>query len=488
MLLKIRMLLLFFVLFPFTFIIAQSVDRVFVFPDSVKIDLIDKVANEKVVIGKILLIGNNTTKERIITREIIFHDGDTLSRYALQEAMKRSRENLMNTSLFNFVEFSEQQDANDSLKTFVVVRMSERWYLWPLPIFEVVDRNFNEWWLTKDFSRTNYGVYITRENFLGLKQTLQLLIRLGYSQRLGLYYSIPYIDKKQQDGLSFSISYTRNHEIAYNLYNNKLEFFKDENSYVRKQFLTGIKLTHRSGIHDYYSYAADYQNNLVADTISLLNENYFTNNNIQQQLINLYFQFKRDYRDYKVYPLKGYYFDFSVVKQGVGILKNEPNLLLFDANLRKYVKLAPRWYVAAGIKGKISGQSFAPYYNTRALGYSSDFVRGYEYYVVNGQNFALFKSNLKFALVPERVLKIKYLPFEKFNTIPYAFYLNLFSDMGYVRDRQFAENNSLSNAYLFGWGLGIDYVTYYDLVFRVEYSINKMGESGVFLHFTSPIW
>ncbi|MEP7169786.1 MAG: POTRA domain-containing protein, partial [Bacteroidota bacterium] len=141
-------------------------------PDS---NLIDQLSWKKVIVKQILLVGNKITKPSIITRELFFHEGDTLSNYVLQDAMKRSRENLLNTSLFNFVEIYDQPDANDSTQTFVIVRVTERWYLFPLPIFELVDRNFNEWWLKKDFSRTNYGAYIVRENFLGRKQSLSVL-------------------------------------------------------------------------------------------------------------------------------------------------------------------------------------------------------------------------------------------------------------------------------------------------------------------------
>ncbi len=451
-------------------------------------NLIDRLSEQKVIVTKILLVGNKITKQSIITRELLFHEGDTLSRYVLQDAMKRSRENLMNTSLFNFVEIYDQPDANDSAKTFVIVRMTERWYLFPLPIFELVDRNFNEWWLTKDFSRTNYGAYIVKENFLGRKQSLQLLVRLGYSQKLGLYYSIPYINKKQQDGLSFSFSYTRNHESTYGDFENKTVFYKDENIFIRKQFSSGIRLTHRSGIHDYYSYIGEYQDNAIADTVVALNPDYFLHGKPKEKLITLSFVFVRDHRNFKIYPLKGYYFDFSVTKQGLGILEDEPNLLSLSSSVRKFWELSPRWHFAAGVRGKLSGQSFAPYYNSRGLGYGNDFVRGYEYYVVNGQNYAVFKSNLKFTLIPEKVIHIKFVPLEKFNRIPFAFYLNLFADMGYAKDRQFYINNSLTNSYLFGTGIGLDYVTYYDMVFRLEYSFNKMGDHGVFLHFTSPIW
>jgi hypothetical protein len=76
---------------------------------------------------------------------------------------------------------------------------------------------------------------------------------------------------------------------------------------------------------------------------------------------------------------------------------------------------------------------------------------------------------------------------DKFKNVPNAFYLNAGFETGYVRDNQFAQSNFLANQYQFGYGLGLDYVTYYNMVFSLEYSINRMGESGFFLHFAAPI-
>jgi hypothetical protein len=90
-------------------------------------------------------------------------------------------------------------------------------------------------------------------------------------------------------------------------------------------------------------------------------------------------------------------------------------------------------------------------------------------------------------LLPTRISYVNYIPLEKFRTIPHTFYLNLFCDQGYVRDRYFSNVNPLANSILIGYGAGLDYVTYYSIVFRVEYSINRLGEGGVFLHFTAPI-
>jgi hypothetical protein len=56
-------------------------------------------------------------------------------------------------------------------------------------------------------------------------------------------------------------------------------------------------------------------------------------------------------------------------------------------------------------------------------------------------------------------------------------------DWGYVWDySRNIGNSDLANAYLSGGGIGVDFVSYYDIVCRIEYSINKRLESGIFLH------
>ena len=45
----------------------------------------------------------------------------------------------------------------------------------------------------------------------------------------------------------------------------------------------------------------------------------------------------------------------------------------------------------------------------------------------------------------------------------------------------------LDNKFIYGTGMGLDFVTYYDKVLRLEYGINDMGETGLFIHFVAPI-
>ena len=73
---------------------------------------------------------------------------------------------------------------------------------------------------------------------------------------------------------------------------------------------------------------------------------------------------------------------------------------------------------------------------------------------------------------------------KQFKKSHYSLYLGVFSDLGYVLNEQ--PENTLNNSLLWGKGIALDYVTYYDKLLRIEYSINGLGEKGVFLHFSSP--
>lgn len=421
----------------------------------------------------------------VISRELVFHERDTLTKVVLERAIDRTRENLMNTTLFNFVNIHYQFIGDKQIA--VIIDLTERWYILPLPIFELVDRNFNEWLKSGDISRVNFGFYLNWDNFTGRNETLKLQFKWGYSQKIGLSYSIPFINKNQQESISISTSYSRNREAGYKVEDSKVLLYKDEENFVRKEIFGGIKYTQRRGFYNTSSFSVEYRYNQIEDTITKLNPEFFGAGNSIQQLISIAWMFRRDRRDFKVYALKGYLFDFEMVKNGIGLLENEPDLLYLSSTIKYFKPLSTKWYFASSIKGKLSGQSDAPYFNQRGFGYGNDFIRGYEYYVVPGQNYVLTRNSIKFALVPTQILSLPFNVLEKFRTIPYAFYLNANFDMGYVRDRQFKQDNPLANKWQFGYGLGIDYVTYYSLVFRLEYSFNKFGENGFFLHFTAPI-
>ena len=65
--------------------------------------------------------------------------------------------------------------------------------------------------------------------------------------------------------------------------------------------------------------------------------------------------------------------------------------------------------------------------------------------------------------------------------MPLTFYGKIYSDVGYAYDKD-AGNSLLNNKLIHSWGFGFDLITFYDIVFKFDYSFNQLGESGLFIH------
>jgi outer membrane protein assembly factor BamA len=470
---------LFFIFFQYSIAFAENQ-----IPDKKCNDTI--VKSGKFIINKISIEGNKITKSSIIFRELLFHENDTIESIKLEKMMEQSKNNLLNTSLFNFV-IIDTSNVHEG-KTDIKISVVERWYIWPMPFFQLADRNFNVWWQTKNFSKADYGLYTDWENFRGRKESLVIMLRFGYDQTFGLAYKIPYINKNKTIGIGISGGFSGNHEVPYETEENKQIFFKNKDKYVQQNVFGTFNITYRRNIFNSHTFQLNYHDYLFSDTLLKLNPDFSTQTCLQY--FTFYYLYKCDHRDIAAYPLKGYYFDLELIKNGFGILKNENlNALYMHTSLRKYWEIHNRWYFASGINAKLSNNAFQPYFMERGLGYGNDFVRSYEYYVIDGQNYALLKTNLKYEVIKTKMKELKFIPYKKFSLFYYAVYLNFYIDAGYVNNinKQETINNNLPNSGLLGTGLGIDFVTYYDKVLCIGYSINKMGEKGIFLHFTAPI-
>ncbi|MFM7218083.1 MAG: BamA/TamA family outer membrane protein [Bacteroidota bacterium] len=436
------------------------------------------------VVRSITLIGNKITRDGIVLRELSFSEGDTIVKRNLEARIKRSEDNLFNTRLFNTVDITYLEDSGN-VRLFVI--MNERWYIFPVPLIEVAERNFNAWWSTKDFSRLVYGVALNWRNVTGRNDLLVATIRLGYYQRLSFSYSRPYIDKARKIGLSCAMSYSRNHETNIETVGNKQRNFKQEPGYVKEDIGGGIGLTYRPGLYLTHSAEVGYRRTQVSDSVPLINPDYFGNGDSTQRFISLRYAIRWNRLDITQFPTDGYYLEMEMNKVGLRPINDDVDLLYLVARMKKFWTPGTRWSLGTGISAKLSMPGYQPFYNTRALGYGKDVVRGYEYYVVDGQDFLLLKSSIRFALVPKKILHAGFVPSSKFNTIPLTVYAGVFADAGYVRDDQYAQGNPLTNTWQYGYGAGLELFTAYDLIMRLEYSFNKLGESGFFLHFTAPI-
>ena len=62
------------------------------------------------------------------------------------------------------------------------------------------------------------------------------------------------------------------------------------------------------------------------------------------------------------------------------------------------------------------------------------------------------------------------------------FWLKLFTQLGYVYSEKPMNANKLSNTLLRTAGIGVDIISIYDFVFKIDYSVNQLGDKGLYLH------
>jgi len=441
-------------------------------------------SNNSIIINEIKFSGNKRTREPVLIREIPFNKGDTLDTSAFNNMLIQTKLNLLNTSLFNFVDINTFIHENGNAD--VIINMIERHYIWPLPFFEIADRNFNTWIQKKDLSRTYYGVYLVVDNFRGRRESLKFLIKGGLDQSLGISYQTPNINKDKTIGLGLGFSIASTGDIAYNTAYDKQQFINVPGTRIKLTTHATIQATYRPDINNYHTLTGNHSTIWLADTVMVLNPQFAPSN--QQQFFSLSYSYRNDHRDFRPYPLKGHYFECRLEKKGLGILNNEDvDILTAETVFRKYSNISNRFYIAAGFYGRLSAGNKFLYNQKQILGFGNTFVRGYEYYTVNGLHTALARVNLKYEILPQKIIKLPIIKTEKFKTVPLAFYLNLYSDLAFVYDNNPNITNQMPNNELFGKGIGIDFVTYYDKILRVEYSFNGFNESGLFFHFISSL-
>ncbi len=437
------------------------------------------------IINNIKLAGNKLTKDKIIYREITFQIRDSIGKNNLDQEISKSKENLLNTTLFNFVTFEKINIDSTYINIYVI--LEERWYIWPNPIFEYYDRNLSSFIHNKDWSRINYGLYISHNNFRGRKEILRLKFRIGYKEHFAIYYHKPNLDKDQKHGITADLSYFRRHESDLKTENNQVMYFKDKNQFLWQQLGLRLIYYYRPLYYNTHKLSIQYDQFKIADTLAFLNPDYLSNGNIIQKIPAISYQFIRDKRDSKPYPLKGYYLDIFAKIEGFNIPSlNDYNNSYIKAVISYYGKLSNSLFYSNGIKWKLSSNNNPPYFRNYALGYS-DFMHGFEYYVIDGPHYLISKSYLKYELISPRVTELRYVPLKKFRKVHYALYTNLFFDFGYVNNKYADPSNNMTNKLLYSTGFGIDYVTYYDIVVRFELAINQFGEYGFYLHLDAPI-
>lgn len=428
-----------------------------------------------VIIADIQITGYKKTKPYIIEREFPFQVGDHILRSNLDAKLERCRSNIMNTSLF--VEVNVTSKIQGEL-VFINIQVKERWYIFPIPYFKFVDRNINEW-LVKykgSLNRVNYGVKFMYNNVGGRNDKLNLWLLNGYSQQVLFRYDQPMADKSLKYGFDIGFAFSRTKEMNITTTaDNKQQFYKEED-FINEYFNINSAITYRPAIKTKHYLRLGYtRSRITSDSFFTISPNYFGDGARSISYPEISYTINHFNVDYIPYPNKGFIFKGSFAKKG---FNREMNVWQLNAVSSYTIPLKFKSALHLQAAGMLKLPFDQPFYNKRLFGYGEMYMRGLEYYVVDGVagfigRATLRKEVLNFNIKPPIVVK-------GHNKIPIRVLLKTYGDLGYAYDREPVGN--LSNKLLKTYGIGVDVITFYDFIIRFEYSFNQLNNNGLFLH------
>jgi outer membrane protein assembly factor BamA len=429
------------------------------------------------VVSEIIITGNQKTKPAIIKRELTFHEGETYLPEELTKKMEAGRQQLMNTTLFNQVIIEAKQIDGNNITILVDVR--ERWYLFPAPYFKPVDRNINQWLVEQKASmdRVNYGVKFKHNNSTGRNDKFRLWLISGYTKQVSFSYDRLYIDEKLKWGAAVGFAWGKNRELNYSTVGDKQVFLRDPDKYVR-HFINGhFSISYRPAINTRHTFGVGFSSEQVNDTIVALNPAYFKQGRKRIGYPSFYYNMTWFKLDYIPYPTRGYAAQVAISKNGLN-----KNINLWQLLIKALVnwQLFPKSYIHFNAYCGLKLPFQQPWFNKRLLGFGDTYLQGYEYHVIDGVAGGYLKTTLSRELIHFRVRMLKGKNREMI-ALPFRVFGKIYGNTGYVYNPE-PGNNQLSNQMLYSGGMGIDIITLYDVVIRLDWSFNQLGQNGLFLH------
>ena len=441
---------------------------------------------QKIIVHQINVTGNSKTKEYIIRREIQLKPGDTIKLAALNDELQKIRQQVYNTNLFLDVKIDIATAAASLVD--IVIAVKERWYIFPIPKFQLIDRNINEW-LQKyngDLSRVVYGVKFTHYNLTGRRDLLRLTFLNGFTRNVSFTYFKPVSEKSLNNGFSITGGYVENREFIYKIaYDNKPVLFNN-GSFSRKNIFAGVGYNFRKNITATHFFNILFNHVAVADSLidPLYNPNYFKDKVLAKNYVDFSYTYQYINANNAIYPLKGVTASLKLLKRGFGY-SGGINMFSVEGNYNTYWPLKNNWYASVQLSGKTTLPFDQPYINQRALGYNDVNLRGLELYVVDGVAYGLVRSTLKKKLFTINI-PTPFKKSDKYHIIPFTVFAKTYADFGTTYSKPVYQTN-LSNKLLYTGGFGIDILSIYDINLRVEYSFNQLGKNGLFLQAQSGL-
>ncbi len=458
------------------------------------VDSIGAQSAAPMYIDTIRIEGNKHTRANIILRELPFKKGDTCQASQLVSWFEESKRTLMNTMLFQEVVVASARvflpiqegvpGANSVDRIQVKVRVRERVNIYPIFFVEPIDRNLNQWLFEQRASldRINFGAQLFLNNTTGRADRTIATLYQGYTQQIALSYERPYLGKQLKWGLRVGFSVGRNKEVNVETVNDKQVFLRDPDRFIRHFEQVYGELQYRPRINTRHSFGFQWMQDRVADTVRLRNPNFYPKGESRIRYPRLQYTLNYQRVDYLPYPMKGSLAQLQLARAGIG---SSVSMWEIHAKAMMHWPIAPKWSWAWSVYAGWKSPSDQPFVNRRFLGYGTQFLSGYEYNVVDGISGGLTRVMLTRQWI-NHTIRIHFFKDKEPIRIPVRLMSRAFMQTGYVHDPAVPVGGRLANQWQYSGGVGLDLLLFYDVLLRLEYSVNRFGENGLFLHRKYP--
>ena len=430
-------------------------------------------------IEDIVFRGLRHTKEQALFREMIFRPNRSFCSDNWPAFLANEQQNLYNMGLFDTVavRIHTPENANE----WVEVAVKERWYIYPVPVFNLSGNSLSYWLTTlnKNPKFVTYGINFYHLNMSGMSDNLGLSFNWGANQQFRLDYTSPFLDTDGRFNLKVLLDLLQTRTVEYeNTSHAPLYEFGDKHLLrYAGGFLSG---TYRAQLTYMHTLSIGFEQVTIQDTLMKLNPNYMLDNQSRRRAFGINYTYGIDTRDNIRYPFKGLLLEAGIQRWGLGLF-DEQNLWEASVLWDQYYPIGKKVYLAQESSLFSSAPAKRAYVDRMRLQTNIRTMRGYESFLIQGPHFAFTRTTLRYQLLQfewNNNTQNKVLSYVSY--IPFQFYPYVLFDQAWVAAYSDTANNIYNNRWIGSAGLGIDLYTFYDLVIGCYYAIQLPDTKGVF--------
>lgn len=398
------------------------------------------------VVREVQVLGNETTKESVILREMRLRPGERVT----PEAIEHDRQRVYNLRLFNRVDVEIVPEGNAEATVFVIVH--ERLYFFPFPILGFKYRDVKNFY---------YGLGLTHQNLAGRNEKLYFSFALGYDRWVKLEYQDP---RLTSDDLFWGIG------AGASRYQN---LSPQLGSYHQRGVWGNLSFGKRFGLYQTLALRFDYEVIQVPPEI--------TNGTVsptgRDAFPTLSLTFAHDSRDLSEYATKGAFAKASVSKSGFG--GDGVDFFRYGVDVSGYIPMFDGAAIGVRSFTSLTGGPVVPPYKHLYFGYSER-IRGHFNTISEGENIVGASTEFRIPIISPRHYTFPYAIISELSVWRYGVFVSLFADAGKT---WFRTEGFDGRPWRAGAGASVDLLLPYSIVVRGAYALGDGGTSEFILDF-----